>query len=458
MKRFWPSSLFAQTALIILLGLLFSQSIGAWIYSNDRVETIRAIGGLSAAQRAANTARLLEESPPDNRERMVELLSEPTFRVSLSMVEPSPVSSLTEAEHALNDFLANSLNLDNENDVRVNLTGEAMMPMGTGRGMHGMGYGYRRNMRLWRTLSIAIHLSDGRWLSVTAGIPDQTPGRSWWFIISLAGMGLVVLIASLIAIRRIVSPLYLLGNAVQRFGHDVGMPPLEETGPREMRQAVGAFNRMREDINRLIDNRSRLLAAVSHDLRTPLTLLRLRTEDVEDPDNRERMLATIATMESMVTQTLEFARQTGQIEARRPTDLAALLASITDDMADAGLPVSVISTETVICSIQVATIRRALTNLIDNAVKYGTSARLGLTADTTAAIISIDDNGPGIPESEQKHVFEPFYRIEGSRNSETGGVGLGLSIAQSIIQGHGGQISLTNRPEGGLRVTIRLPH
>jgi signal transduction histidine kinase len=214
---------------------------------------------------------------------------------------------------------------------------------------------------------------------------------------------------------------------------------------------------MQERLRRLIDNRTQMLAAISHDLRTPLTLLRLRAENVANADDRDKMLATIAEMDSMIRATLAFARDEATAEPRRRTDLTALLASVVDDMTDAGLPVAMEPAAPVIYECMPGALKRALTNLLDNAVNYGKQARAAIRATPQAIDIVIDDEGPGIPEDELARVFQPFYRVEGSRSRETGGIGLGLAIALSVVQAHGGQLTLSNRPEGGLRARIVLP-
>jgi signal transduction histidine kinase len=200
-----------------------------------------------------------------------------------------------------------------------------------------------------------------------------------------------------------------------------------------------------------------MLAAISHDLRTPLTLLRLRAEGVENEEEREKMLATIADMNAMIDATLSFARDEATAEPRRRTDLTALLASIVDDMADASMPVTMEPAPPLVADCRPAALKRAITNLIDNAVKYGKVARASILAIPGAIEIIIDDDGPGIPEEELLRVFQPFYRVEGSRSRETGGIGLGLAIALSIVQAHGGELKLVNRKEGGLRAAITLP-
>ena len=198
-------------------------------------------------------------------------------------------------------------------------------------------------------------------------------------------------------------------------------------------------------------------AAISHDLRTPLTLLRLRAENVENPQERDKMLGTIAEMDSMVGVTLQFARDEATTEVRRPTDIAALVQSIVDDMADAGLLVKMQPAEPIVYDCRPDALKRAIRNLLDNAIKYGKAANVAIqTAPKTIEIV-IDDEGPGIPGQELTRVFDPFYRLEESRSRETGGVGLGLAIAQSIVQAHRGKLVLSNRPTGGIRAQVYLP-
>ena len=315
--------------------------------------------------------------------------------------------------------------------------------------MHGLGG--------FRDLQVAMPLPDGQWLSFATNLPDTGPAFSRQFLVSMAVMAIIILGVTIWVVRRVTAPLASLAVAAERLGRDVTAPPLPETGTIETRQASRAFNDMQVRLRNLIENRTRLLAAISHDLRTPLTLLRLRAENVEDQQERDKMLATIAEMNSMIEATLNFARDETVAEPRRPTDLSSLLQSITDDMSDAGLPVTMEPAQPLVYECRPTALKRALTNLIDNAVKYGKTAHAAINATSKTIEITIDDEGPGMPESELKRVLEPFYRVEESRSRETGGVGLGLAIALSAVQAHGGQLTLSNRPAGGLHAVVRLP-
>jgi signal transduction histidine kinase len=269
-------------------------------------------------------------------------------------------------------------------------------------------------------------------------------------------MAIIILVVSVWAVRRVTAPLASLATAAERLGHDVNAPPLAETGTIETRQAARAFNDMQTRLRNLIENRTRLLASISHDLRTPLTLLRLRAETVENAQERDKMLSTIAEMDAMIGATLQFARDESASEPRRQTDLTSLLQSVVDDMRDAGLVVRMQPAEPIVYECQPAALKRAVRNLLDNALKYGKSGTVEIHRKSQAIEINVDDEGPGIPQQELTRVLEPFYRIEESRSRETGGVGLGLAIAQSIVQAQGGTLTLSNRPTGGLRATIAL--
>jgi len=464
MSRFLPKSLFGQTLLILLAGLIISHAFGSWIYTADREQAVRAVGGFAAAQRIANLTRLVEDAPRASRERIVAALSEPTFRVSLATEAPA----ITAANHdapvapAIKDFLVDQLSLGPARQPQVSAAppagsvfGARHPMMGRGPMMHGFGpFGMFGG---FRDLQVAVPLPDGQWLSFATALPASGPSFSHQFLLSMGVMAFIILAVSIWAVRRVTAPLASLSAAAERLGNDLQAPPMPETGSIEMRQASHAFNTMQARLRGLVENRTRMLAAISHDLRTPLTLLRLRAENVESAAEREKMLATIGEMESMVTATLQFARDEAKAEPRRQTDLTALLASAVDDMADAGLPVSIEPAARVIGACQPAALKRALTNLLDNAVKYGKRARAAIRSTPQAIEITIDDEGPGIPEDELGQVLQPFYRVEASRNPESGGIGLGLAIALSVIQAHSGRLTLSNRPEGGLRASVTLP-
>jgi signal transduction histidine kinase len=464
MKRLLPNSLLGQMLLILLAGLIVSNAIGAWIYSTDRMQAVRAVGGLATAQRIVNLTRLVEDVPDEWRHRIIASSSDQSFRVAVLHEKPK----LTEAPDrgpvadAIRAYLIDQLRLDAARAPIVVASqpfgGPAGGPFGHGPFMgRGMMMGMMMGGPPLTNLAVAIPVANGEWLSFATSLPSAGSVFSNQFIISMLVMALVIIAVSIWAARRVTAPLAALAAAAQRLGKDVDAPPIAETGTRETLAASHAFNQMQVQLRQLIENRTRLLAAISHDLRTPLTLLRLRAENVADAEEKEKMLATLAEMDAMVGATLQYAREDMSTEPLRRTDLTALVESVVDDMADAGRDVAMESAQPILFECRPTALKRVVTNLIDNAVKYGGKARVAIREAAKAVEVTIDDNGPGIPAEELARVFQPFYRVEGSRSRETGGVGLGLAIAQSLVERHRGSLTLANRPEGGLRARITLP-
>ncbi|NEV61417.1 ATP-binding protein [Thiorhodococcus minor] len=308
-----------------------------------------------------------------------------------------------------------------------------------------------------KAIVICARLRDGHWVNFRTTRIDQPPpwaGKT----LQLLGLLLMAVIGTgLLIARKMARSMADLAEAANRFGRGEDPPRLREHGPREVRETIRAINLMQERLHKHLQDRSRLLAAVSHDLRTPITTLRLRAEYIEDADMRERTLATLEEMEAILSATLSFARDEAADETTRSTDLAALVQSLVDDHADLGGDVAYEGPERLIARCRPVSLRRALSNLIDNAVKYGGRVRVTLYAAEGGRVIQVDDDGPGIPDGDLEKVLEPFFRLEASRSRETGGTGLGLSVARTIVHAHGGSLRLSNRPEGGLRGLIRLP-
>ena len=464
MTRLLPKSLFGQTLLVLVAGLVVSLIAGSWIYSLDREQAVRAVGGLSTAQRITNLTKLVQDTPPEWRDRIVAGLSDQNFRVSISARPPAIAPNVedTAVAQAIKEFLVDQLSLGPQRLPRVSaspLGGPMFGGMGPmmrpGAMMHGFG-GFG-GFGGFRDLQVAVPLAGGQWLSFATALPEGGATFSRQFLLSMTMMAIVIFAVSFWAVRRVTAPLAAVSVAAERLGNDLNAPQMPETGTIETRQAARAFNTMQARLRGLIGNRTRMLAAISHDLRTPLTLLRLRAENVDNRQERDKMLATIAEMDAMVGVTLQLTRDEAATELLRPTDIAALVQSTVDDMADAGMPVDMQPVEPIVYDCRSDALKRAIRNLIDNAVKYGQAARVTIEATPKAIEITIDDDGPGIPEQELSRVFDPFYRLEQSRSRESGGVGLGLAIAQSIVQAQRGELFLCNRPAGGLRARIALP-
>lgn len=258
--------------------------------------------------------------------------------------------------------------------------------------------------------------------------------------------------------RRVSLPLAIFIQGANRFAQDINAPPLPETGPKITKSAFHAFNRMQGNLKQLILNRTQMLAAISHDLRTPITRLKLRLENLPSTEITAKMQLDLDRMESMIQSILHFAQDEFQHEQVAKLDIVALCESICEDLQDMDLPVKLIeSQQHITCYARPLALRRAITNLITNGVKYGEKVVVELALQTNQVKIFINDSGPGIPEAELEQVFLPFYRLDKSRQENTGGFGLGLATARDIIRSSGGDIELRNLPSGGLSAIIRLP-
>jgi signal transduction histidine kinase len=314
--------------------------------------------------------------------------------------------------------------------------------------------GEARHARAHR-MAIAVGLRDGSWLRIRlhGGPPPWRwgPKPIGWLVLAVV----LVLCAAVWAAHRITRPLRQYAQAADRFGVDVRAPPMPEHGSRELRRAAGAFNRMQERLRRFVDDRTMMLAAISHDLRTVLTRLRLRAEFIEDGEQQDKAIADIDEMQAMLDETLSFARDDAREEAAVETDLAALLQSLCHTLADTGRAVRFDGPDRLMLQGRPVFLRRAFSSLLDNALRYGDRAEVSLSHIDGEAVVGILDHGPGNPPLMREKVFAPFFRLEGSRSRETGGTGLGL--ASAVFHRHGGHISLHDGPAGGLLVRINLP-
>jgi signal transduction histidine kinase len=274
--------------------------------------------------------------------------------------------------------------------------------------------------------------------------------------VNLALLFIIMAIALFVTARSITRPLSDLARAADSVGRDLRQPRLAERGARELRDAARAFNTMQDRLQRYLDSRSRVLAAMSHDLKTPLTRLRLQVEMLDDTTAQGRIGKQLDEMESMVNGALGLFRGLDDNEALTPLDINELLATLQSEFAEMSADVRIEGRAARPIPGKAQALRRGLTNLIANAIKFGSRALVSVE-DGTALIIRIRDEGPGIPADQLEKVFEPFYRVESSRNRDTGGTGLGLSIARDVLQAHGGSLVLKNLPVRGLEATVTLP-
>ncbi|MEL6265254.1 MAG: ATP-binding protein, partial [Pseudomonadota bacterium] len=307
------------------------------------------------------------------------------------------------------------------------------------------------------TLLISAGLADGTWLNARARFRPPPLQWAWPALTSIALTALGVGAVVWISVGRVLAPMGALAVAADRLGRGDRPEPLALTGPDEARRLADAFNRMADRLTRLLDDRARTLAAIGHDLRSPVTAMRLRVEMVEDDETRERLTNCLDEIQSLVEAALALSRGAGAEEPRAAHDLAALLADLVAEMGETGARATLEAPGPVMVEIRPAALRRALRNIAENAARYGEVARIALRPSTGRVEVVIDDDGPGIAPEDRARVFEPFVRLEASRSRDTGGAGLGLAIARAAIEGQDGTIALGQAPGGGLRVTVTLP-
>jgi signal transduction histidine kinase len=460
--RWLPRSLFGRLLLVLGSGLLLAQLLSAWINLAERDRLLVRAGGMQQAQRIVDVVKLLDPLGPAERERIVAVLNVPPLVVTLADA-PRPVANEDAGPRAAMFGAMLRAALGEEREVRVEPAagfesgwapgagpGRRHMMMGDGPMARGHGPG-------GPVLRAQVRLRDGRWARFDSEQPAAAEAVPWRVGLALAVLLAAVLLLSYVAVRSLIRPLHVLAAAAEGLGRDINRAPLAEDGPLEIRQAARAFNTMQSRLVRFIEDRSRIFAAMSHDLKTPITRMRLRADLLDDEDLRERLEADLKEMEAMVTQTLEFMRGMGSQEARQEVDVMALLESLQSDQEAMGRTVCIEGQALAPYAAQVSLLKRCLSNLIDNAVLYGERATIRVDDTAQSLTLRVLDDGPGIPEGELEKVFEPFYRLEHSRSRETGGTGLGLAIARNVAHMHGGDIVLRNRPVRGLEAILTLP-
>jgi signal transduction histidine kinase len=449
--------------LVLVIGLILAQIIGSAILLRDRQDLVQYNLGKHLVDRVTSVVRLINESAPEERARIIQAFDSPEFRVFMSDA-PRPLEGNAVSPAWLTSRLRQSLP-ENEN-IMV-----AIIPMIEDRDHH-RSERYQRQMerqlrngksykmrRLRHAGFLAqVKLQSGEWLIFHRPVPPDIQSRHKKLLAYLVMLVISIALISFIAVRYVTRPLALLANAADDLGRDIQSPPLKEKGSTEVRRATRAFNTMQSRLRRYIEDRGEILAAVSHDLKTPITRLRLRAEMLEDEKVQKKFNQDLDDMEQMVNATLDFMRGTESSEKPVPVDIMALLEALRDDMSDLGAKVELEPAELKPYSGRPLLLKRCLTNLIENAVRYGEEARIRVKQTKEQLQIIIADNGPGIPEGERDRIFKPFVRGEASRSKDTGGNGLGLSIARNIARAHGGELTLRSGKDGvGLEAVVSLP-
>lgn len=428
MQRLLPGSLVGRIILILLTGLIAAQIGSALISASEGRRLLRNSDERDWSERLASAVRLMDALPAEARSKTKEALTTRRLALAVITAPPIPIGAAAPDEQArLSHLLGTAFT------VRA------------------------RHLPKGDIVRYAVRLQDGQWLLLDqrARTDQSLPQQLFMRLLVLLGVATVL---TLLATRAALKPLRQFTSAAERLGRDLDAPPLPVVGAREPREAARTFNKMQERIRESLAERTRLLAAISHDLRTPLTRLRLHAEFIrDDPELRAALLKEVDIMQAMAGSALEVLRG-GQGESVRRIDINALVEGLASDFSQTGPPVTVIGRAREAYWGRSLGLRRALSNLLDNATKYaGENLEISICDDARTLNISVKDRGPGIPDWDQERMLEPFQRLEPSRNSEMGGHGLGLAIAHSVARTHGGEFSIKNRATGGLSARLSLP-
>lgn len=456
MKPFWTRTLTSQWIALMLAALVLSQVFFFLIYRSERVHAVREAQRDDFFARTASVARLVETT---DKALHAEILRATGTVVARYWLSPEPPDDLARWQQTARDHLMRSWSAAGR---VVDVSAVPILASAEWTALNPQGWSGERPARFlqldaWNGFGLALRTREGQWLNGIYAKPWAHSGPLLFYYVSFVITALLLTLAAVLTARRMGRPLRRLTQAAEALGRGEETPPLPEEGSDDIRRTAAAFNRMQTRIRRFVEDRTRMMAAISHDLRTPITSLRLQAEFVEDAAIRRKLVSTLDEMKAMTEATLAFAREDAADESTRTVNIDALVASLCDDFADLGHDVVAADSERIPWRCRPDALRRALRNVIENAVRYGDRARVQLSPSKEWLEIIIDDDGPGIPEKDHERVFAPFVRLESSRNRSTGGVGLGLSIARTILHAHGGEITLANREGGGLRLVMRLP-
>ncbi|WP_020179361.1 HAMP domain-containing sensor histidine kinase [Methylopila sp. M107] len=467
MTRFWSRSLTVQFVALMLLALAVSQGVGLVVAGLERSALLQNQIKSEFISRAASVAQLLDTTPPGARSDILRASGANYSRFWVTPGAPPAVGDWRrDAFGQLTQPLPSLASLGSPEKFAGAKPDAALVAAATAptkddwSELSANAWPLDRPAKFVHLddafgMGLAVRLNDGSWLNTVFAKPAAI---ALWNRASLVTLALTALLLTAIAAfitRGITKPMRRMAEAAESVGRGEAAT-LPETGPDDIRQTAVAFNQMQARLGRFVDDRTRMLAAIGHDLRTPITSLRLRAEFVADDETREKMLGTIDELRSMTEAGLAFAREEAASEDVRAVDVSALVESLCDDLAELGQDVAFAEGATVRLRCRPDALRRAVRNLVENAVRYGAQARVRVVETPASVDIVVEDDGPGVPTDAMEQVFAPFHRLETSRSRETGGIGLGLSIARTIARRHGGDVSLENLPKG-LRATISLP-
>ena len=456
LSKLYPRSLAGQFIWLLLIALLFSQVLTGFILINERKEALTVLNRKGNFSRIISTVRVLEESPQELHKKILHAVSSENIYYWFAKPEQSKVLKSAPLDQQLV-----------EKFKRYGINNLVVLESNQNPDFeHKKYYSKRPNSnrkdnrhsehKPFEWSQIAIQLKDGRWLNVASRFHISPPLWPLANVVSISITAAFLTFIAIFMIRRITKPLAKLTTAAKQLGCGESVEPLKEAGPEDIKTASIAFNQMNDRLQIYISDRTNMLAAVSHDLRTPITTLRLRTELMDEGPTQEAFLSTLNEMQSITDSTLSFIREEKSTEPSQLIDINALLDTICQDLLIQEKEATLITSEACFYKCRPIALKRAFCNLIENAIRYGIKAEIELSKSESQVSIIIRDEGPGIEESQLEEVFKPFVRLDKSRQ-QAGGTGLGLAITRSIIQNHGGSIRLINNQGKGLSAEIVLP-
>ena len=467
MKRLFPQTLPAWILLILIAGLLVTQVTTLYFIVEQRRASNNLLELFRLSDRAYSLVKLMYSATPEDRARLARGLANPNYLVTVSDT-PLITSAIPSDDDLaeLEDVVVSRLSKFGVLEARIyrKSAGPAASreapdiasPDDVGeieKEFLDLANDISQNDRL----VASVEFKDGQWLNFVMPLTPVGPLVSEENLPLLGGIAALVVIMTIWALRRLTAPYRTLESAVLRIGEDLKSPPLPEEGSREYRSAAHAVNTMQAQLREYVEDREQLAAALAHDLRTPLTRMKLRLELLKDAGKRKALMNDLADIEAIARSVVDFATHEVKDEALERIDFWTLVDSIVDAYPQVRFAAGSAKARGLICIGRPVALRRCVTNLVDNAVTYGERALIGLSGDEKEIVLVIEDDGPGIPEERLEQVFRPFTRVEGSRNRQTGGFGLGLTIARTIARSLGGEVRLENREGGGLRTELRLP-
>lgn len=461
-NKLLPKSLVVQITLIMLFGVLLILSVSMQLYSGDRQRVLDFVSSDSTLERVSSLITILGDTPVNLHNDIISASQGRGFYLSL---DNKPVIEVVFSSPLANKLkrLISDIEVQDIRIIAASIKQFHRKKEMRHRVHDAMRSKMRQRARYNVKLTGSILLADQHWLNFSSAIDEQADDLPVKTILLMVLFTLLILMTMAWTVKRALKPIETLAIVAKKIGSERDFNNIVEAGPSEVLPAILAFNQMQANLSDFIDDRSKMLAAISHDLRTPITSLRLRLEFIEQSDDKQRMLETIDQMEKMLKATLDFAKDDAQKESKQDLEVVSLLTTICDDYRDRGVDIQLNSVDKLIFRLWPIAFRRVIENLINNSIAYGKDAldevhiMLEVRLNDEGLILSLSDTGQGVDDALLTEVIKPFVRLDKARDTKDSSVGLGLAISHSIIQAHAGKMTLTNLPSGGLQVEICLP-